>query len=147
MNCYINILPRRRKNIDCTLSHVIKYFSQILTWKNYFWKSQWKLLICNYLLFMLKTNKKKIHCSQHGKNKSRKSSNICNWILFLSNICVFLPWLMNGKHNEMNKDFILSQLIEDPITLYNLNYMFVLSLLVNIVKMFLCLSLSKCLSL
>lgn len=68
-------------------------------------------------------------------------------MLFLSNICVFLPWLMNGKHNEMNKDFILSQLIEDPITLYNLNYMFVLSLLVNIVKMFLCLSLSKCLSL
>lgn len=56
---YINILPRRCKNIDCTLSHVIKYFSQILTWKNYFWKSQWKLLICNYLLFILKTNKKR----------------------------------------------------------------------------------------
>lgn len=142
MNCYINILPRRCKNIDCTLSHVIKYFSQILTWKNYFWKSQWKLLICNYLLFILKTNKKRFIAHNMVKTSQGNLQ-----ILFLSNICVFLPWLMNGKHNEMNKDFILSQLIEDPITLYNLNYMFVLSLLVNIVKMFLCLSLSKCLSL
>lgn len=146
MNCYINILPRRRKNIDCTLSHVIKYFSQILTWKNYFWKSQWKLLICNYLLFILKTNKKRFIAHNMVKT-SQGNLQIFVIEYCLSNICVFLPWLMNGKHNEMNKDFILSQLIEDPITLYNLNYMFVLSLLVNIVKMFLCLSLSKCLSL
>lgn len=147
MNCYINILPRRRKNIDCTLSHVIKYFSQILTWKNYFWKSQWKLLICNYLLFILKTNKKRFIAHNMVKTSQGNLQIFVIEYCFYPIFVFFLPWLMNGKHNEMNKDFILSQLIEDPITLYNLNYMFVLSLLVNIVKMFSCLSLSKCLSL